>query len=55
MTPNIRLMLLAGMLVLSAAYAVLVEKDPSVASALALGYVAFILSVFLIISCWKKP
>jgi cell division protein FtsW (lipid II flippase) len=43
------------MLVLSAAYAVLITKDPDVASAIALGYVALLLTIFAAVEIWKKP
>jgi hypothetical protein len=55
MTPKIRLALVGGILVMSAAYAVLVEKDPGVAAAVASGYVAILLTIFFLLNTWKKP
>lgn len=55
MTPKIRLTLVGGILVMSAAYAVLVEKDPGVAAAVASGYVAILLTIFFLLNTWKKP
>lgn len=55
MTPRIRLALIAGILIMSAAYAVLVKKDPGIAAAVASGYVAILLTVFFLLNTWKKP
>lgn len=55
MTPRARLNLLAGIIIFSAAYAVIVRKDPSLASALASGYVALLLTVLAIVTFWRKP
>lgn len=55
MTPKVRLILVGGILVMSAAYAVLVEKDPGVAAAVASGYVAILLTVVFLLNTWKKP
>lgn len=55
MTPNTRLGLLAGIIVFSAAYAVIVRKDPALASAIAAGYVAALLTVLALVSFWRKP
>lgn len=54
-TANKRLIAVAGLLALSGVYAIVVIQDSALASALALGYVGFLLTVLLIISCWKKP
>lgn len=55
MSPKIRLILVGGILVISAAYAVLVEKDPGVAAAVASGYVAILLTIVFLLNTWKKP
>lgn len=55
MTRNIRLGLIAAIIVFSAGYALLVKKDPSIAGAVATGYVALLLTVLLLLNVWKKP
>jgi F0F1-type ATP synthase assembly protein I len=55
MTANNRLLVIAGLIVLSAGYAVLVKKDPAVASAIAAGYVALLLTAIFVLNVWKKP
>lgn len=55
MTPNKRLFVIAVLLILSATYAVIVKRDQSLAYAVALGYIAMILTALFILSCWKKP
>lgn len=55
MRPNARLLLCAIMILGSASYAVLVKKDPEIASAVALGYVALILTIFVLVQVWRKP
>lgn len=55
MRPNLRLGLCIVMIVGSAFYALLVTQNPSVASAVALGYVALLLTVFVLVNVWKKP
>lgn len=55
MTAHSRLFLAFALIVLSAGYAVLVKKDPSLAGAVASGYVAVLLTVFLLINVWKRP
>lgn len=52
--PRTRLSVIAGIIVVSACYAVLVDKAPQVASATALGYIALILTVFVLVERWKK-
>ena len=54
MTPKCRLILIVLVIVGSAAYAVLVKKDPSTASAIAIGYVAFLVSIITLIQVWRK-
>ena len=47
MTPSNRLWLIAGLIILSAAYAVIVKRDYTMAYALALGYIAVLLTVLV--------
>jgi hypothetical protein len=54
MTPSIRLALVALLIVGSAVYSLLVVSDPTLASAVASGYVALVLSIFTIVNVWKK-
>lgn len=46
-TPSRRLWLIAVLIVLSAAYAVIVKRDTSLAYALALGYIAIMLTILV--------
>lgn len=55
MSPKIRLALVAGLIVLSAGYAVLVQRDPTTAAAVASGYVALLLTTIIFLNVWKKP
>jgi FtsH-binding integral membrane protein len=55
MPASTRLALVAFVLVGSAAYAVLVKKDPSVASAIAVGYVALLVTIITALQIWRKP
>lgn len=55
MRPNTRLSLSAVIIIGSALYAVLVARDPQVAGAVASGYVAILLSVFVLVNYWKRP
>lgn len=55
MTPHRRLWLLAALIVISAMYAVVVEKDPELAYAVALGYIAIMLTILIVTACWKRP
>lgn len=55
MTPKTRLSWVGAVIVVSAFYALLVKKDPDVASAVAMGYVALFLTAFVLIERWKKP
>lgn len=55
MTANNRLWIIAGLIVMSSAYAVLVKKDPDLAAAISTGYTALLLTVLLAINVWKKP
>lgn len=55
MTPKTRLKVIAGLLILSSIYAFLVGYDPAVARTIALGYIALMLTVLVLISFWKRP
>lgn len=55
MTARNRLYAIAGLIVLSSGYALLVKKDPGVAAAVASGYVAILVTVLLVINLWKRP
>ena len=47
-------MLCAVMILISASYAVLVAKDLELAKAVALGYIALMLTLIVIVNVWKK-
>lgn len=55
MSPSVRLRLVAVVLLMSAVYAVMVAKDPQVASAISSGYVAIVVTVIVLVNVWKKP
>lgn len=55
MRPSIRLYLTLVVIVFSAAYAVVVTQNPALASAVASGYVALVVTVLVTINFWKKP
>lgn len=55
MRPNTRLFWAAVMIFGSSLYGVLIFYNPRVASSIALGYIALILSIFIAIELWKKP
>lgn len=55
MRPNARLLWCAIIILGSACYAVLCERDSGLAAAVALGYVAVLLTIFIVINVWKKP
>lgn len=54
MTPNTRLKIVAGLLTLSFSYTYLVIWNPAVARTAALGYIALMLTLLVLIACWKK-
>lgn len=54
MGPSARLRWSIFMIAFSAIYAVLIVKDPDLASAVAVGYIALLLTVFTIVNIWKK-
>lgn len=55
MTSTTRLQVCGVILVISAAYAVLLAQDTEVASAIASGYVALLLTAIVLVNVWKKP
>lgn len=55
MTPKTRLKLIVGLLALSSIYALLVGWNPELARAVAVGYIALMLTVLVLIQLWKKP
>jgi hypothetical protein len=55
MQPKTRLYLCGFMIVFSAIYAALVSVNPRVASAVALGYIAVLLTVFFATTLWRRP
>lgn len=55
MGPHTRLKLSAVMILLSALFAVLVARDPQTASAISTGYVAVLLTAFVLANTWKRP
>jgi hypothetical protein len=54
MTPNTRLRLSILMIFLSVCYAVLVASDRELAGVVAIGYIALLLTVFVLTNLWKK-
>jgi hypothetical protein len=55
MRPKTRLGWIAVSIVATFVYAVLVAQDPGTASALMLGYVGLLLTIFVANEIWKKP
>lgn len=55
MTSNARLQMSLLIIMISAAYGVIVAKDPQIASAIASGYVGVILTVLILVNVWKRP
>lgn len=55
MTPRTRLSAIAVVLVLSAIYAFLVARSPAAARTVALGYICLLLTIIVLIQCWRKP
>lgn len=54
MSPSLRLLICGVIILLSAVYAVLVARDPSFASTVAIGYVAVVVTAILVVNLWKK-
>lgn len=55
MPPKLRLALCGVIIILSAAYALLVGIDVEVAKAVALGYIAVVITIFLLMNIWRRP
>lgn len=55
MSSDLRLKLAAVTIILSTVYGVIVAKDPKFATAIAMGYVAILLTIFTLVTFWKKP
>lgn len=55
MRPRTRLALSLAMIVASASYGLLIVEDTNIAEAVAMGYVAVLLTVFFAVNLWKKP
>jgi|GraSoiStandDraft_4_1057263.scaffolds.fasta_scaffold1047388_2 hypothetical protein len=54
MSASLRLVLCGALILVSAIYAVLVARDPTTASAIAVGYVALVVTTILIVNLWKR-
>lgn len=54
MLPNTRLILCLVIVIGSGLYALLVKQDPDLASAVMLGYVGILLTIFIATEVWKK-
>lgn len=54
MQPSTRLILCIVIIIGSALYALVVAQSPDVASALMLGYVGILLTIFVATEVWKK-
>lgn len=55
MNPRLRLWACVVMILVSAGYAVLVAKNLEIAKAVALGYIALMLTLIVIVNLWKRP
>lgn len=55
MQANSRLFLCAFLIVGSAIYGVIIVYNPRIASAIMLGYIAVVLTIFAVTEMWKKP
>lgn len=54
MGPNTRLRMSIFMIVFSMTYAILIVQDRDLAEVVAVGYIALLLTVFVVINTWKK-
>jgi hypothetical protein len=52
---NTRAFLIAALIIFSAGYASLIGQDEELARTLALGYIAVVITIILLIQVWKKP
>lgn len=55
MLPKTRLYLCGFLLVISALYASLIAVNTAVATAVALGYVAVVVTIMLALNVWRRP
>lgn len=55
MKASVRLAMCLVMIIGSATYGLLINYDPAIAEAVALGYVALLLTIFFAINHWKRP
>lgn len=55
MRPKTRLLMAVLIIVGSAAYGMLVAADRALASAISSGYVAVLVTIFILTNVWKKP
>lgn len=55
MRASTRLFWCGVIIIASALYGLLIVRDPEFASAIATGYVAALLTIFIIVHVWKKP
>lgn len=55
MRPNTRLIWCLVVILGSSLYAVLIATNPNVASAVMLGYVAILLTIFVLNEVWRNP
>lgn len=55
MRASTRLFWCAMIIVASALYGLLIVRDPTLASAVSTGYVAALLTIFIVINVWRKP
>jgi tryptophan-rich sensory protein len=54
MQANTRLALCGVVIVLSALYGLLLEQDRRLAEAVAIGYIAIMLTLLLVVNIWKR-
>lgn len=54
MSPRTRLVLCFGMILISALYGLIISANPRVASSIALGYIALLLTVLAVVNVFKR-
>lgn len=55
MAPKTRLFWVAVIIIGSFVYGIVIVANPRVASAIMLGYIAVLLTIFIVVDVWKKP
>lgn len=55
MRASTRLVWCGVIIIASALYGLLIVRDPEVAQAVAIGYVAALLTIFVILHIWRRP